>query len=154
MGQDIGIVRILEIDYPGRTLAVIPVGYRLNLPPGATLPIHPDYQKFDRALKTPVRPVLVPLERLPFRDFTAEEFGPQVFNCRGPAGCVSMWQGSPLTLGQIADACSTSAEAPTLIRKRSQLDRIPPPNGTVVHKFGPNRAAMLTGKLRVANVPP
>jgi len=105
MGQDIGIVRMLEIDYPGRALAVIPVGYRLGLPPGATLPIHPDYQKFDRALKTPVRPVLVPLERLPFRDFTAEEFGPQVFNCRGPGGCVSMWQGSPLTLGQIADAC-------------------------------------------------
>ena len=105
MGQDIGIVTMLEIDYPGRTLALIPVGYRLDLPPGATLPIHPDYQKFDRALKTPVRPVLVSLERLPFRDFTAEEFGPQVFNCRGPGGCVSMWQGSPLTLGQIADAC-------------------------------------------------
>lgn len=105
MGQDIGIVRMLDLDYPGRTLAVIPVGYRLNVPPGTTLRVHPDYQKFDRALTTPVRPVLVPLERLPFRDFTAEEFGPQVFNCRGPGGCVSMWQGSPLTLGQIADAC-------------------------------------------------
>jgi hypothetical protein len=104
MGQDIGVVRMLEIDYPGRTLAVIPVGYRLDLPPRAQ-PIHPDYQKFDRALKTPVRPVLVSLERLPFREFTAAEFGPQVFNCRGPGGCVSMWQGSPLTLGQIADAC-------------------------------------------------
>ena len=35
--------------------------------------VDPDYQKFDRALKTQVRPVLVPFERLPFRDFTAEE---------------------------------------------------------------------------------
>ena len=26
MGQDIGIVRMLEKDYPGRTFAVIPVG--------------------------------------------------------------------------------------------------------------------------------
>jgi len=36
--------------------------------------IDPDFRKFDRALKTPVRPVLLPLQRLPFRDFTAEEF--------------------------------------------------------------------------------
>jgi len=105
MGQDIGIVRMLEKDYPGRTLAVIPVGGPLRIPPGATLDIYPDYRKFDRAVKTQVRPVLVPLDRLPFRDFTAEEFlGAGVFNCRGPRGCVSMFKGSPLTLGQIADA--------------------------------------------------
>ena len=30
MGDDIGIVRTLEIDYPGRTFAVIPVGGRLD----------------------------------------------------------------------------------------------------------------------------
>ena len=65
---------MLEIDYPGRTFAVIPVGGRLDIPPGATVGIDPDYRKFDRALKTQVRPVLVPLQRLPFRDFTAEEF--------------------------------------------------------------------------------
>ena len=65
MGADIGIARMLEIDYPGRTFVVIPVGGRLDLPPGATLRIYPDYQKFDRALKTQVRPVLVPLERCP-----------------------------------------------------------------------------------------
>jgi hypothetical protein len=94
MGQDIGIVRMLEINYPGRTLAVIPVGGRIDLPPGASLPVSPDYQKFDRALKTPVRPVLVPLQRLPFRDFTAEEFmGNTIFNCRGPGGCVSVFKG-------------------------------------------------------------
>ena len=106
MGQNIGIPRMLEIDYPGRTFVVIPVGGRLDLPLGVTLRVHPDYQKFDRALKTQVRPVLVPLQRLPFRDFTAEEFmGGGVFNCRGPGGCVSIFQGSPLTLGQMADAC-------------------------------------------------
>ncbi len=77
MGEDIGIARMLEVDYPGRTFVVIPVGGRLDLPPGA----------------------------LPFRDFTAEEFmGGGVFNCRGPGGCVSMFKGSTLTLGQMADA--------------------------------------------------
>jgi hypothetical protein len=106
MGQDVGIVRMLEMDYPGRTLAVIPVGGPLHLPPGAHLDIYPDYQKFDRVLKTQVRPVLVSLHRLPFRDFTAEEFlGSGVFSCRGPGGCVSMLTGSTLTLGQMADAC-------------------------------------------------
>ncbi|HXU38349.1 MAG TPA: ChaN family lipoprotein [Blastocatellia bacterium] len=106
MGADTGIVRMLEVDYPGRTLAVIPVGGRIDLPPGASLPVSPDYKKFDRALQTPVRPVLVPLQRLPFRDFTAEEFmGNTIFNCRGPGGCVSIFKGSTLTLGQMADAC-------------------------------------------------
>ena len=105
MGKDIGIARMLDIDYPGRTFVVIPVGGRLDLPPGITLPVYPDYQKVDRAVKTQVRPVLVPLQRLPFRDFTAEEFIGGFFNCRGPGGCVSVLQGSTLTLGQMADAC-------------------------------------------------
>ena len=106
MGADIGIVRMLEADYPGRTFAVIPVGGRVDLPPGVTLRVHPDYQKFDRALKTRGRPVLVPLQRLPFRDFTAEEFiGSHVLTCRGAGGCRSIFQGSKLTLGQMADAC-------------------------------------------------
>ena len=83
---------------------MIPVG-RLDPPRGVTRGIDPDFQKFGRALKTQVRPVLVPLQRLPFRDFTAEEFmGGGVFNCRGPGGCVSMFKGSTLTLGQMADA--------------------------------------------------
>jgi len=105
MGKDIGIARMLEIDYPGRTFAVIPVGGRLDLPPGVNV-ANPDYQKLDRALKTQVRPVLVPLQRLPFRDFTGEEFlGGQVVTCVGPGGCRSVFKGSTLTLGQIADAC-------------------------------------------------
>ena len=96
----------LEIDFPGRTFVVIPVG-RLDPPPAwVTRGIDPDFQKFDRALKTQVRPVLVSLQRLPFRDFTAEEFlGRTLTTCRGARGCVSVFQGSSLTLGQMADAC-------------------------------------------------
>jgi hypothetical protein len=105
MGQDIGLARRLEANFPGRMLVVIPVG-RLDRPRGITGDIDPDFQKFDRALKTPLRPVLVPLHRLPFRDFTAEEFlGRTVMSCRGPGGCVSAFKGSTLTLGQMADAC-------------------------------------------------
>jgi hypothetical protein len=68
LGEDIGLARKLEVDFPGRTLVVIPVG-RLDPPPAwVTRGIDPDFQKFDRALKTQVRPVLVSLQRLPFRD--------------------------------------------------------------------------------------
>src|SRR5215472_5271861 len=55
VGKDIGIVRMLEMDYPGRTLAAIPVGGPPHLPPGAAVAIDPDYRKFDRALKTEAR---------------------------------------------------------------------------------------------------
>src|SRR5215510_14746550 len=103
MGQDIGIVTMLEKDYPGRTFALIPVGYRWALPLEV---FDPDYRKFDRALKTQERPVLVPLQRLPFRDFTAAEFlGRTLTTCRGAGGCRSVFKGSTLTLGQMADAC-------------------------------------------------
>ena len=116
MGEDIGIVRMLEMDYPGRTLAVIPIG-GIELPRSLNPPVAADYRKFDRALKTQVRPVLAPLDRAPFRDFTAEEFmGDQIFSCRGPGGCRSIFQGSHLTLGQMADACvyvGASADADT-----------------------------------------
>jgi heme-binding uptake protein ChaN (Tiki superfamily) len=106
MGDDIGIVRMLDMAYPGRTFAVIPVGGSLDLPPGVTLRIQPDYRKFDRALQMEVRPVLVSLERPPFRDFSTEEFiGGHVLTCRGTGGCRSIFQGSTLTLGQMADAC-------------------------------------------------
>jgi hypothetical protein len=46
--------------FPGRTFVVIPVG-RLDPPSGVTRGIDPDFQKFDRALKTKVHPVLVSL---------------------------------------------------------------------------------------------
>ena len=105
MGEDIGLARRLELEYPGRTFVVIPVG-GLGRPPAVKADTDPDYQKFDRSLRTQVRPVLVPLQRLPFRDFTAEEFlGRTLTTCRGPGGCVSAFKGSTLTLGQMADAC-------------------------------------------------
>jgi hypothetical protein len=105
MGDEIGIARKLDIDFPGRTFVVIPMG-RLDPPSGVTGGIDPDFQKFDRALKTRVRPVLLPLQRLPFRDFTAEEFlGRTLTNCRGAGGCRSVFKGSTLTLGQMSDAC-------------------------------------------------
>ena len=82
------------------------MGGRLDPPHGVTGDIAPDYQKFDRALKTQARPVLVPLHRPPFRDFTTEEFlGRTLTTCRGPGRCVSAFKGSTLTLGHMADAC-------------------------------------------------
>jgi hypothetical protein len=117
-------VRKLEVDYPGRTVAVIPVGSpKRPSPTGIPQGIDPDYGKFDRALKTAVRPVLLSLQRSPFRDFSAEEFGGDVLVCGGTSGvpkppkakipsapvrvsgpCVSVFHGSSLTLGQLADA--------------------------------------------------
>jgi hypothetical protein len=105
MGGDIGLANRLEIEYPGRTFMVIPVG-RLDRPRAIAADMDPDFQRFDRALKTEVRPVLVPLQRLPFRDFTAEEFlGRTVTSCHRDTGCQSAFHGSPITLGQTADAC-------------------------------------------------
>jgi|SRR5687767_7879678 len=55
------------------TEVVIRVGGLPARIPGLALP-DPDYVKFDRALQTSVRPVLVSLQRSPFRDFSADEF--------------------------------------------------------------------------------
>jgi hypothetical protein len=105
LGDDIGIVRKLEIDFPGRTFVVIPVG-PLDRPRAVAMSMEPDFQKFDRALTTTVRPVMVSLQRLPFRDFSVEEFlGRTLTSCRGAGGCVSVFKGSTITLGQMADAC-------------------------------------------------
>jgi hypothetical protein len=105
MGQDVGIVRMLESAYPHRTLVVIPVGGRTELPPGVTMPA-PLYAKFDRAITTSGRPVLLSLQDSPFADLKAEEFlGGKLLTCNGPIGCRSAFAGSPLTLGQVADAC-------------------------------------------------
>jgi uncharacterized iron-regulated protein len=94
-----GIPRRLDISYPGRTFVVIPVGGELGVEN------HNDYQKFDRALKTQVRPVLVSLQRLPFRDFTAEKFLDGTLVTMRGGKWVSVFAGSTLTLGQMADAC-------------------------------------------------
>ncbi len=105
MGPDIGIARMLDMNYPGRTFVVIPIE-GLTRPPAVNDDIAPDYDKFDGAVKTQERPVLLSLQRLPFRDFTTEEFlGRTVTSCGGGGGCVSAFKGSTLTLGQMADAC-------------------------------------------------
>ncbi|MGH9666162.1 MAG: hypothetical protein ACRD9L_17185, partial [Bryobacteraceae bacterium] len=89
-----GITRTLEQDYAGRIFVVITSG-------GPST----EYEKFERTLKTPMRPVLVSLKRLPFRDFTADEFlGSKLLKKLTDGRVVSVFQGSGLTLGQLADA--------------------------------------------------
>src|SRR5262245_38499505 len=51
------INRRLEIEYPGRIFAVIPVG-QFGRPSAVAADTPPDCRKFDRALKTHTRPVL------------------------------------------------------------------------------------------------
>jgi hypothetical protein len=105
MGDDTGLASKLETEFPGRTFVVIPIG-PLERPRALTTDIEPDFQKFDVALKTTSRPVLISLQRSPFRDFKAEEFlGRTVTTCAGAGGCRSAFTGSTLTLGQMADAC-------------------------------------------------
>jgi Haem-binding uptake, Tiki superfamily, ChaN len=104
-GTSADLARTLEKAHQGRIFTVIPIGGELDPPPPGVSLRNPDYRKFDRALKTRFRPVLIPLQRLPFRDFTAEEFlGGGIFSCVGPGGCRSAFAGSLLTLGQMADA--------------------------------------------------
>lgn len=105
LGDGIGLARRLDIDHPGRWLAIIPIGALARPSAIKEADIEPDYQKFDRALTTQLRPVLVSFQRLPFRDFRAEEFlGRALTTCRPPGGCRSVFKGSTLTLGQMADA--------------------------------------------------
>ena len=105
MGGNIGIARALDLEYPGRWLSVIPIGGFARPPAVKQADVEPDYQKIDRALKAQVRPVLISLQRLPFRNLTAEEFlGRTLVTCRDASGCRSVFKGSTLTLGQMADA--------------------------------------------------
>jgi hypothetical protein len=93
----IGFVRMLDSSYPGRTFAVIPVGG----PNRRARPPIPDYQAFDGALKTQMRPVLVSLQRSPFGDFRAGDFlSADVVTMSGG----SIFEGSTLTLREMADA--------------------------------------------------
>jgi len=64
-----------------------------------------EYDKFERALKTPTRPVLVSLGRPRFRDFTAEEFLGRDAKNLVNGEWVNAYEGSSLTLGEMADAC-------------------------------------------------
>lgn len=105
-GDDTGIIRRLDPQYAARMLSVIPIGGPSGPAPAGVEPGHPpEYRKFDRALKTTTRPVLVTLQRPPFRDFTAEEFiGSKLLNCLSAAKCVSAFKGSSIRLGDMVDA--------------------------------------------------
>jgi hypothetical protein len=59
--------------FPGLAIPLL-TAHDSILRPGSPEGLSPTFKSFDRALKTRVRPVLVSLQRLPFRDFTAEEF--------------------------------------------------------------------------------
>jgi hypothetical protein len=105
LGDNVGLADALDLEYPGRWLSVIPIGGLTRPSAVKQADVEPDYQKFDRALRTQVRPVLISLQRFPFRDLTAAEFlGRTLTTCRDPGGCRSVFQGSTLTLGQMADA--------------------------------------------------
>src|SRR5262252_4066865 len=69
------ITKMLDTGYPGSTFVVTTEGGP-----------HPESQEFERALKTPARPVLVSLGKPPFRDLLVRAF-----------------PGLGLTRGQIAD---------------------------------------------------
>jgi hypothetical protein len=122
MGEDVGIVTTLERDYPGQVLSVIRIGWLDRSRPVA-VDVPPDVQKFDRAIKTPVRPVLLSLKQPPFQDFKVAEFlGRTVTTCRPPGGCRSAFKGSTLTLGQFADACVDYGGSPD-IDTQAKADR-------------------------------
>ena len=112
MGEDAGIVTMLEKDDPGRILSVIRIGW-LDRPRPVAADVAPNFQKFDRAIQSSSRPALLSLERPPFRDLSAEEFlGRTVTTCRPPGGCRSVFKGSTLKLGQLGDACVYFGGAP------------------------------------------
>ena len=96
-----GITKMLEADYPGRTFVVITEGGP-----------YPEYQGFERALKTPVRPVLISFTKSPFRDLNAAEFLGRGNKKLVNGQWVSAFQDSSLTRGQIADACIYFGMAP------------------------------------------
>jgi hypothetical protein len=94
----------LNLAYPDQTLVVIPIA-AFERPGAIKADIEPDLSKIDRAIKTKVRPVLLPLQRGRLGDLTASEFlGRTLTTCRGPDGCRSVFRGSNISLGQMANA--------------------------------------------------
>jgi hypothetical protein len=88
-----GITRALQSSHPGRIFVVDTLGGP-----------YPEYQQFERTLKSPVRPVLVSLRRTPFQDFSANEFLGRGGIMR--LGGVEVPVYPPgLTLGHVGDAC-------------------------------------------------
>jgi hypothetical protein len=116
-GTSAELARALEQAHPGRIFTIIPIGGDLDPPPPGVSQRNADYRKFESALKAQIRPVLISLQRPPFRALSAEEFlGGGMFSCLGPGGCRSAFAGSVLTLGQMADACVYFGPPPSRAR--------------------------------------
>ncbi len=98
---EIGLAGMLEANSPGRTFVVITKGGTSK-----------EYEIFERALKTSLRPVLVQLGKPPFRDFAADDLFGGDLKKRVNGEWVSAFQGSGITLGQMADACIYLGMAP------------------------------------------
>jgi uncharacterized iron-regulated protein len=92
--RNLGITKKLQATYPGRTVVVELLGGP-----------YPEYQNFEDALKSSGRPVLVSTTRIPFRDFTAEEFLGRMNKKLVDGVWINAYTGSNLTLGQMEDAC-------------------------------------------------
>ncbi len=88
------IVTALQTNHPGRTFVV-----RVQGGP------HPEYQRFEEALRSSSRPVLVSMARPPFRDFSAEEFLGHGDKALVNGAWVDVVRYRGLTLGQMEDAC-------------------------------------------------
>jgi hypothetical protein len=69
MGEDAGILTMLEESDPRRILSVIPIGW-LDRPRPVAADVAPDFQKFDRAILSSTHPVLLSLKQPPFRDLS------------------------------------------------------------------------------------
>jgi hypothetical protein len=99
----------------------------------------------------------VSLQRSPFRDFTAEEFlGRTLTTCRGAGGCVSVFQGSSLTLRQMADACVYVGGGP---RRRFESEAnsiadIPNDLGSGLRRSEPSLAQRKIAKQKTMNWKP
>lgn len=102
------VSKSLDTHYPGRTFVVVTLG-------GSD----PRYESFERALQTSLRPVLVPLQQSPFREFAAEDFlGPKISRGLPGGGIEYIFQGSGVPLGDTADAAfysGTDEEANPLV---------------------------------------
>lgn len=82
-----GIPILVQATHPGRMFVVDAMG---GTDPGCL--------KFESAMKSPVRPVLVSLRRLPFRDF-------RVADVPGPPRLSTLVLDGEQSLGQLVDAC-------------------------------------------------
>lgn len=88
------LTQTLEADLHARVFVAITLGGP-----------YAEYDKFEAAIKTRLRPVLVPLDRSPFQNFSAEEFLGSRVKKLVNGEWVNAYRGSTLTLAQMVDVC-------------------------------------------------